>query len=166
MTSQPPWISKTLTPVQKINTFFDNVDASLTITTYDANLRHNELTLLSAASEPAGTSTFEFTVAEAHTNRMGNLHGGCAALIFDVCTTTALLPVAREGFWDYAGVTRSLNISYLRPAPTGTVLLIRSEVVHAGRKLATIKGVISRKDDGKVCYTAEHLKVNIPVPNL
>lgn len=64
------------------------------------------------------------------------------------------------------GVTRNLNISYLRPAPEGTTLVITSTVVHAGKQLATIKGVISRKVDGKVCFTAEHLKFNIPPPKL
>ncbi|CAZ80910.1 unnamed protein product [Tuber melanosporum] len=166
MTSQPPWLSNTLTPEEKIHCFFNNIDPSSQIKIYDANLRQHELTLVSAASEPAGTSTFEYTVAASHTNLMGNLHGGCAALIFDVCTTTALLPVAREGFWDYLGVSRNLNISYLRPAPVGTVLVIHSEVVQAGRTLATIKGIISRKDDGRICYTAEHLKFNFPVSRL
>ncbi|CUS12135.1 unnamed protein product [Tuber aestivum] len=166
MASQTPWLSKALTPAEKIHSFFNNIDPNPETKIYDTTLRRDELTLLSAACAPAGTSTFEFTVAPSHTNRMGILHGGCAALIFDVCTTTALSPIAREGFWDYLGITRSLNISYFRPAPVGTVLLIRSEVVQAGRRLATIKGVISRKDDGKVCYTAEHLKVNIPVPSL
>jgi acyl-coenzyme A thioesterase 13 len=75
------------------------------------------------------------------------MHGGAAGVIFDMCTTTALGPLARPGFWEWVsflfisdvsavklllgmalmtcgsflgGVTRSLNISYLKAIPMGT----------------------------------------------
>lgn len=38
--------------------------------------------------------------------------------------------------------------------------MITSTVVRAGKNLATIRGVITDKADGKVCSTAEHLKFN------
>lgn len=48
------------------------------------------------------------------------MHGGAAGVIFDMCTTTALGPVAREGYWDFlGGVTRTLGVGYLRAVPTG-----------------------------------------------
>ena len=91
--------------------------------------------LVSASSTPVGKSVFEMTIKEAHVNRLLNLHGGCAATIFDVCTTTALAPIAAPGFWAYAGVSRTLNVTYLRPIPKGEVVLVESEVVHAGKRL-------------------------------
>lgn len=59
-----------------------------------------------------------------------------------------------------SGWTRSLNVTYFRPSPTGAEVVITATVVRAGRHLATIRGVIVDKEDGKVCSTAEHLKVN------
>lgn len=76
-----------------------------------------------------------FECRKEHTNRLGNCHGGCIATLFDFCTTTALIPVARPGYWAYMGVSRTLNVTYLRPVPLGEVVLIESEVVHAGKRL-------------------------------
>lgn len=51
-------------------------------------------------------------------------------------------------------------MTYFRPAPVGATLVITSTVVRAGLQLATIRGVIVNKEDGKVCSTAEHLKLS------
>lgn len=59
-----------------------------------------------------------------------------------------------------SGVSRSLNVTYLRPVPVGATVVVTANVVHAGRKLATVRGVIVNKEDGKICSMAEHLKVN------
>lgn len=94
-------------------------------------------------------------------NRLNNLHGGCTSTIFDVCTTTALAPIAKPGFWAFAGVSRTLNVTYLRPAPEGTKLIIESEVVHAGKRLCALKGVMKRESDGAVIAICEHGKASI-----
>lgn len=59
-----------------------------------------------------------------------------------------------------SGWTRSLNVTYFRPAPVGARVVITATVVRAGKNLATVRGVIVDKEDGKVCSTAEHLKFN------
>ena len=63
--------------------------------------------------------------------------------------------------WAYAGVTRTLNVTYLRPIAVGEEILIESTVVHAGKRLTTIHGVMKRKSDGAVMTTCEHGKVSI-----
>ena len=44
-------------------------------------------------------------------------------------------------------------MTYLRPVPEGEVILIESEVVHAGKRLCLIKGVVRRRRDGLVVAT-------------
>lgn len=105
--------------------------------------------------------TFNFTIQSEHCNRMHSLHGGCISSLFDFTTTLALLLVSRPGFWESMGVSRCLNVTYLRPAPEGTELLIECEVTHVGKSLAALKGTMRRKSDGKITATCEHTKVNV-----
>jgi hypothetical protein len=68
----------------------------------------------------------------------------------DMCTTTALNPIARPGFWEFmGGVTRSLSISYVRAVPIGTTVRIKSVVMQAGRQMALIQGTM-KSVDGKI----------------
>ena len=85
-------------------------------------------------------------------------------MIFDMATTTALCPIAQPGYWEFmGGVTRSLNISYLRAVPINTKVRINSKVVSVGKQMAMIRGVMTSLD-GKITYcTVEHHKVNAPV---
>lgn len=93
---------------------------------------------------PSGTATFEFLIDEQYSNINNVMHGGAGGVIFDMCTTFALGPVAKPGSWEYVflslrnlgvdlrhmimltgssflgGVTRTLNLSYLRAVPVGT----------------------------------------------
>lgn len=92
------------------------------------------------------------------------MHGGAAGVIFDMSTTTALCPLARPGFWEFmGGVTRSLNISYLKAVPIGIRVRLNSKVVSVGKQMAMIRGDMTSLD-GKTTYCAvEHHKVNVPV---
>jgi uncharacterized protein (TIGR00369 family) len=98
-------------------------------------------------------------------NMTGNLHGGAVALIFDICTSTAISAVSRDGFWDTGHVSRTLNCTYLRPAPEGAKIFVECEVVHLGKRMGLTKGVI-KTEDGKVCYTCEHGKASVGGPTL
>jgi hypothetical protein len=55
-------------------------------------------------ASPKGTVTFEFLIDERYTNINGVMHGGAAGVIFDMCTTTALGPLARPGFWEWVSI--------------------------------------------------------------
>ena len=54
--------------------------------------------LLSAT--PKGELEFELVSSEFYGNLNRVMHGGAAALIFDMCTTSALGPLARPGHWE------------------------------------------------------------------
>ncbi|KAJ9149029.1 hypothetical protein NKR23_g4537 [Pleurostoma richardsiae] len=129
------------------------------------------LTLLSASpSGPHPSLAFAFTVQPQHCNRLGNLHGGCAATLFDYCTSLPLALVCRPGFWAFLGVSRTLAVTYLRPVPCGETVRVECEVVHLGRRLCSLKGTIRREGDGEgggggaVMATCEHGKFNTDPP--
>lgn len=66
------------------------------------------------------SSTTKLHVGQEYGNLNDVMHGGAAGVIFDMLTTIALGPVARPGFWTFlGGVTRTLNINYLKAVPVG-----------------------------------------------
>lgn len=107
---------------------------------------------------------FKYVVQPEHCNGLGNLHGGCAATIFDFCTSVAIAPLSKAGHWAYLGVSRTLNTTYLRPVPCGVAVLVECEVVQLGKKLCTLKAEMKREDDGVVLAICEHGKVNNDPP--
>lgn len=106
------------------------------------------------------TTVFSMTVPGELCNMSGSLHGGAVALIFDIATSTAITASSKDGFWDTGHVSRTLNCTYLRPAPEGAKISIESEVVHLGKRMGLTRGVI-KTEDGKVCYTCEHGKASV-----
>lgn len=81
-----------------------------------------------------------------------------------MATTAALCPLAKPGYWEFmGGVTRSLNVSYLKAVPIHAVVRLKSNVVSVGKQMAMIQGKMTSLD-GKTTYcTVEHHKVNMPV---
>ncbi len=73
------------------------ISASTKYGGFDKHLMET-VTLLDAS--PQGTVDFEFLIDERYTNINGVMHGGAAGVIFDMCTTTALGPLAKPGFWE------------------------------------------------------------------
>ena len=62
------------------------------------------------------------------------------------------------------GVTRTLNISYLRACPLNTVVVVHAHVYHIGRSMALIKGWMTSEDGRAVYATCDHHKVAVPTP--
>ncbi|EHK99921.1 putative Acyl-coenzyme A thioesterase 13 [Glarea lozoyensis 74030] len=120
-----------------------------------------DVELISASATPVGSSICRFTVKPKHCNRLNNLHGGCTATLFDWLTTSALAPIAKPGYWQYAGVSRTLNVTYIKPVPVGETVLVECSIVHAGRRLCTINGIMKRESTGEVLAICEHGKVSI-----
>ncbi|KAL2267468.1 hypothetical protein VTJ83DRAFT_4745 [Remersonia thermophila] len=115
---------------------------------------------VSSPDAPHPSVTFRFTVQPEHCNRLRNLHGGCTATLFDFCTSVPLALVARPGYWSRLGVSRTLNTTYLRPAPQGTEVIVECDIVQIGRRLCTLRGIMRRASDGTILATCEHGKVN------
>ncbi|EEQ28362.1 conserved hypothetical protein [Microsporum canis CBS 113480] len=126
--------------------------------------------------DPSGGATWEMDVTEYWSNLnaaerrdltkyhdVGVMHGGAYAVIFDMCTAISMNPITKPGYWYFLqGVSRSLNLSYLKGIPTGTTIRIKCTTLQHGRTMAMLRGVIESVD-GKIVYaTAEHHKVATP----
>ncbi|KAJ9162192.1 hypothetical protein NKR19_g1511 [Coniochaeta hoffmannii] len=125
------------------------------------------LTMLSsapAAGEKGPSVRFRLEVQHVHSNAIGHMQGGCVSTLLDYVTSLSLGLMNEPGFWFFLGVTRTLTVTLLRPIPIGEVIVIEGEVVHAGRRLANLRGRITRESDGAVLAVCEHEKVNSDPP--
>ncbi len=102
------------------------------------------------AGETYPSVTFALTVQKPHCNNMHTLHGGCTATLFDICTTLALAFVARPECCGMLGVSCTLNMTYMAAARTGDQALVTCQIVEAGRNLATLKGVMTEAEMGRL----------------
>lgn len=107
------------------------------------------------------SATFEMVAGPIFLNRLGNMHGGAIAMIFDMCTTMTAAPLSQQDFWRFGGVSRTLNITFLNPVQEGQEILIECSVLQQGSRLSTISGRMVDKATGKLLSVAEHNKASI-----
>ena len=75
------------------------------------------------------------TVAEKHLNYLGGAHGGLLATLADTVAffPRPLLPAGRNC------TTTNLHLAYLKPAALGDKLSARAELLHLGRRTASVQ---------------------------
>ncbi|EGE06228.1 acyl-CoA thioesterase [Trichophyton mentagrophytes] len=146
---------------ERIVEMYDAIVLNPRNTGYSCDIFRNHVRFGSATSGPPARVTYTATVAPEMCNGLGNLHGGCATTLIDVCTSTLLL--ALGGHFSVGGVSRSLNMTFLRPAPEGTEISISCELVHSGKRLALLRADIRRADTGALCVLGEHDKASTPM---
>ena len=73
----------------------------------------------------------------------------------------AIAVVRREGWWEGCGVSRTLNVGYIKGVGVGETVVVRGEVVGLGGRLAHLRGEMRRGEGGEVLATCEHGKVNV-----
>ena len=112
-------------------------------------------------SPTSASAVFKFKVDKFYCNASGNLHGGAQSFIYDMLTSLVVQGIGRRDWWMNGGVSRSLNVTYLRPAPEGTEVLCEVEVMSAGKSLALLRGVMRREVDGALVSTCEHDKAAV-----
>ncbi len=93
----------------------------------------------------ADYAVMEVTVDERHRNYFGGAHGGLIATLVDTVSffPSSLLPSGKPC------TTTNLNVTYVRPAVVGDTLTARADLVHMGRRMATI-AVTVRNHKGKL----------------
>lgn len=71
---------------------------------------------------------WRFPVQKEYLNTNQQFAGGAQAAVHDACTGWTLLTVAKPGFWASFGMTRTLNMSYLKSPQVGDVLRLDCKV--------------------------------------
>ncbi|BCS52574.1 PaaI family thioesterase [Geobacter sp. SVR] len=95
-----------------------------------------------------GHAVMEVTVDERHFNYFGGAHGGLIATLVDTVSffPRPLLPSGTPC------TTTNLNVTYVRPAARGDVLTARSELVHRGRRIASLTITVKNQEDKLVAH--------------
>ncbi len=101
---------------------------------YDATVLRG-LKVASASYEPIPCATLRMIITPNLCNKMGNLHGGATATIFDNCTTFPIYLAREEGSWEMPGVSRTLNVAYLAAVKEGEEVEVEAEIVSIGKRL-------------------------------
>lgn len=110
-------------------------------------------------SEDLQQIVYSMNVPASLCNKDGNLHGGAASTVLDNLSSTALFTVARPGFWDNMGVSRSLHVIFYRPVPAGSRVEVICSVIATGKRMASVKAEIRTENGNKLCVTCSHDKV-------
>jgi acyl-CoA thioesterase len=97
----------------------------------------------------------EVTVGELHRNYFGGAHGGLIATLIDTVSffPRPLLPAGKSC------TTTTLNVTYIRPAVMGDVLTARSELMHTGRRMASVVVTVKNQEDKLVAHGTTTLMV-------
>lgn len=93
-------------------------------------------------------AVMDVTVADLHLNYFGGAHGGLIAAMMDTVSffPAPLLPSGK------LCTTTNLNVTYIRPAALGDVLTARSELVHLGRRTASLTVTVTNQDSKLVAH--------------
>lgn len=93
-------------------------------------------------------AVMEVTVGEKHGNYFGSAHGGLIATLVDtVCFfPKPLLPSGR------LATTTNLAVNYVRAAQMGDHLIARSELVHLGKRTASLTARVTDEEGRLVAH--------------
>jgi len=86
-------------------------------------------------------AVMQVTVSDRHRNYFGGAHGGLLATLVDTVSFFPR-PLLPSGL---ACTTTSLNVTYVRPAAVGDTLTARSELLHLGRRSASVRVEITNQ---------------------
>lgn len=109
-----------------------------------------------------GHAVMEVTVDDRHRNYLGGVHGGLIATLVDTVSffPKPLLPSGQ------VATTVALNVNYVRPAAVGDSLRARAELLHMGRRTASLTIRVIDQEERLVAHgTASLLLLESAVPS-
>ncbi|KAI9056550.1 hypothetical protein FKP32DRAFT_1599286 [Trametes sanguinea] len=107
---------------------------------------------------------YETTVHEEMLNISGNMHGGCAVYLIDICSSMALavLGMATDKPWNF--VSQAINTTFHAPAPAGVKIEIINTTVSFGSRTVTAITEIWDTTNNRLCVTGTHNKMKPSEP--
>ncbi len=93
-------------------------------------------------------ASMEVDIDDRHRNYLGGVHGGLIATLADTACffPRPLLPSGQ------AATTINLNVNFLRPAAVGDRLTARSQLLHLGRRTASLAVKVTDRQDRLVAH--------------
>ena len=98
-------------------------------------------------------AVMEVLLDERHGNYFGGAHGGLIATLADTVSFFPL-PLLPSGT---RCTTTSMSVSYVRPAHLGELLTARSELLHLGRRTASLSVRITGDGERLIAHAATSL---------
>lgn len=148
-----------LTLPERVQAYLKSVDGRSNCSGFETGPLQ-QVTFLSH-SQTSKQVRYRVTIPHSLCNKDGNLHGGAATTILDNLSSTALFTVARPGFWENMGVSRSLHVTFLKSVPAGSLVEVTCSVIAAGRQMASLRAEMRNGVDGKLCVLCAHDKVGL-----
>ena len=104
----------------------------------------------------AAHAIMEVSVGELHRNYFGGAHGGLIATLIDTVSffPRPLIPSGKSC------TTTNLNVTYVRPAVMDDVLTARSELIHMGRRMASVTVTVKNQQNKLVAHGTVTLMVS------
>lgn len=132
-------------------------------TEFASRLQLTEVSLLSKAEEPEkfeGRVVLQVIVDEEMLNVVKHMHGGCSAMMIDICSTMPIyvLGASTSGHGVF-GVSQSLNIVYHSPALWGDKLRIVSTTLAIGSRALSSRCEIWNVTRHRLVASAVHIKM-------
>ncbi|KAG1792116.1 HotDog domain-containing protein [Suillus subaureus] len=128
-----------------------------------SRLRLTEASISSKTEEPEkleGRVVFQVIVDEEMLNGAENMHGGCSAMMIDICSTMPIyvLGASTRGHGIF-GVSQSLNIVYHSPALSGDKLRVVSTTLAVGGRALSSRCEIWNVTRHRLVASAVHIKM-------
>ncbi|PIB01893.1 hypothetical protein CB0940_01193 [Cercospora beticola] len=126
---------------------------------YEA-LRVRSVTI--AGPGTSATAVFECKIPTTYSNQPKDspkktIHGGAVTTFFDMTTSLAIIGCNFPA-WHSTGASRKLEVTYLKPPVEGELVLFECEVIQIGKRLAELRGIMRREEDGAVLAICNHQK--------
>ncbi|KAL1944291.1 hypothetical protein VTO73DRAFT_3476 [Trametes versicolor] len=103
--------------------------------------------------------TYQTTVHDEMLNIGGNMHGGCAVYMIDICSSMALavLGMATGKPWNF--VSQAINTTFHAPVPLGAKIELVNTTVSFGSRTVSAITEIWDITNNRLCVTGVHNKM-------
>ncbi|KAF7378161.1 4HBT domain-containing protein [Mycena sanguinolenta] len=128
--------------------FGDSIIARLVVTHASVEKAEDHL-------DREGKLVCELTVTEDMLNGRGTVHGGCSALLVDVCSSLALFVLQPE----IPSVSSSMNVVYHSPATVGETLRIVNSTIAVGARAMSARTEIWSATKNRLVASAIQIMV-------